>query len=194
MSLSYTVFVTVPGSPRQWMRDFDAPAIAGRSDDCEIPLPHQLVSRRHAQFARLPNGDLTIRDLGSTNGTIVDNTILRDEELRVSDHAQLHIGPYSLVLSSEARPDSSTLPLSGPIDAAAQVAGESATPADSLLTPRELEVIRLIALGRTNEQIAEDLAITTHTVIRHVTHILAKVDAVNRVQIAAFAFRHGLIR
>lgn len=55
-----------------------------------------------------------------------------------------------------------------------------------LLTPREWEVARLIALGHTNREIADALVLTPGTVANHVGHILGKIDASNRTQIAAY--------
>jgi pimeloyl-ACP methyl ester carboxylesterase/DNA-binding CsgD family transcriptional regulator len=60
------------------------------------------------------------------------------------------------------------------------------------LTVRELEVLRLIAAGRTNLQIASELAISRGTVARHVSNILAKTGLANRTEAAAYAFEHGL--
>jgi DNA-binding CsgD family transcriptional regulator len=60
------------------------------------------------------------------------------------------------------------------------------------LTAREAEVLRLIAAGRSNREIADELVISFNTVIRHVTHILVKTGAANRAEAAVFAARHGL--
>ncbi|HMO54573.1 MAG TPA: LuxR C-terminal-related transcriptional regulator [Tepidiformaceae bacterium] len=57
-------------------------------------------------------------------------------------------------------------------------------PALAELTPREREVLSLIALGRTNAQIAEELIISQHTAIRHVANILAKTGSANRTEAA----------
>jgi DNA-binding CsgD family transcriptional regulator/tetratricopeptide (TPR) repeat protein len=62
------------------------------------------------------------------------------------------------------------------------------------LSPRELEVLRLLAAGRSNPEIAAALVISRHSVERHVNHILAKTGAANRVEAAAFAHRHGLVK
>jgi DNA-binding CsgD family transcriptional regulator len=61
------------------------------------------------------------------------------------------------------------------------------------LSAREIAVLRLVAAGRTNEEIAAALSISRHTVIHHVTHILAKTQSDNRVAAAAYALRHDLI-
>jgi HD-GYP domain-containing protein (c-di-GMP phosphodiesterase class II) len=60
------------------------------------------------------------------------------------------------------------------------------------LSDREIEVLRLIAQGRTNKQIAEALVITEKTVGHHVEHIYAKTSVSTRVGAAMFAMRHGL--
>lgn len=60
------------------------------------------------------------------------------------------------------------------------------------LTWREIEVLRLVAAGRTNRQIAETLFLTEKTVKNHMTHILTKIDASNRAAAVGFALRNGL--
>ncbi|HET7494711.1 MAG TPA: AAA family ATPase [Candidatus Limnocylindrales bacterium] len=60
------------------------------------------------------------------------------------------------------------------------------------LTPREAEVIRLVAAGRSNQQIADELFITRKTASVHVSNILGKLGVANRVEAAAVAQRLGL--
>ncbi len=60
------------------------------------------------------------------------------------------------------------------------------------VTPRERDVLRLLAEGLTNRQIAERLVVSEHTVHRHVTNILRKLDLPSRTAAAAFAVRSGL--
>jgi DNA-binding NarL/FixJ family response regulator len=57
------------------------------------------------------------------------------------------------------------------------------------LTPREAEVLTLVARGYTNREIAAALVISAKTASVHVTHILRKLDAANRVEAAAIAHR-----
>ena len=61
------------------------------------------------------------------------------------------------------------------------------------LTPREREVLRLIAEGLTNRQIAERLVVSEHTVHRHVTNLLRKLEMPTRAAAAALAARLGLL-
>ena len=60
------------------------------------------------------------------------------------------------------------------------------------LSEREVEVLRLIAAGWSNQQIADDLVISHNTVGRHVSNIFDKISAVNRVEAAVYARDHGL--
>jgi DNA-binding NarL/FixJ family response regulator len=61
------------------------------------------------------------------------------------------------------------------------------------LTPRELEVVKLIAEAYTNEQIAEQLVISRKTVERHRTNVLEKLGMHDRVELTRYAIRRGLI-
>jgi LuxR family transcriptional regulator, maltose regulon positive regulatory protein len=61
------------------------------------------------------------------------------------------------------------------------------------LTGRELEVLRLIAAGRSNQRIARELFVSLDTVKKHVTHVLGKLGAANRTEAAARARQLGLI-
>ncbi len=64
-------------------------------------------------------------------------------------------------------------------------------PAD--LTDREVEVLRLIARGRSNREVAELLVISRRTVGRHVENVYAKIDVSSRAAAAVFAMEHGLL-
>jgi DNA-binding NarL/FixJ family response regulator len=60
------------------------------------------------------------------------------------------------------------------------------------LTPRELEVLRLLADGLENSEIAHELVISTRTAANHVASILEKLQMQNRIQAAVYAVKHGL--
>jgi len=61
------------------------------------------------------------------------------------------------------------------------------------LSTRELEVLRLVAAGRTNREIAAELVVSEHTVARHLQNIFAKLDVSSRTAATAFAFQHELV-
>ena len=65
-------------------------------------------------------------------------------------------------------------------------------PTSEPLTEREVEVLRLIAYGESNQDIATTLGIGTATVSKHVTHILGKLHLASRTQAALYALREGL--
>jgi NarL family two-component system response regulator LiaR len=70
--------------------------------------------------------------------------------------------------------------------------GSSPARADEL-TPRELEVLCLIARGRSNKRIALELGVAEKTVKTHVSHVLAKLGLSDRTQAALYAVREGLV-
>ena len=59
------------------------------------------------------------------------------------------------------------------------------------LTAREVEVLRLVASGRSNPQIAQDLFLSQKTVQRHLSNIFGKTGVTSRTAAAAYAFEHG---
>ncbi|MDX2602805.1 response regulator transcription factor [Streptomyces caniscabiei] len=73
-------------------------------------------------------------------------------------------------------------------------AARPAPDAGSPLTDRELDVARLVAVGRTNQEICEQLVVSLSTVKTHLANIQQKIDARNRVEIAAWAWESGTVR
>jgi DNA-binding NarL/FixJ family response regulator len=61
------------------------------------------------------------------------------------------------------------------------------------LSPREVEVLRLVATGATNREVADRLVISEKTVARHVSNIFAKLGVTSRSAATAYAFRHQLV-
>ena len=66
------------------------------------------------------------------------------------------------------------------------------SPTDEPLTAREVEILKLVAQGLPNQEIADRLVISERTVRTHVTHILSKLHLANRTQAALYALREGL--
>ncbi|MDT2784797.1 response regulator transcription factor [Enterococcus asini] len=62
------------------------------------------------------------------------------------------------------------------------------------LTKREAEILMLIAQGKSNQEIADELFITLKTVKTHVSNILSKLEVEDRTQAAIYAFKHGLAK
>lgn len=75
-------------------------------------------------------------------------------------------------------------------EAAAEVAEHAV---DELLTPREIDVLRLVAAGNANKEIAAQLSVTEETVKSHVRNILAKLGANDRTHAVAIGLKRGII-
>jgi pimeloyl-ACP methyl ester carboxylesterase/DNA-binding CsgD family transcriptional regulator len=84
------------------------------------------------------------------------------------------------------------------IDTFLRATGEAPAPgrlkADepSTLTPRELEVLRLIAAGKTNREISDELVLSVRTVARHITNVYAKIGARGKAEATAYAIHRNL--
>jgi pimeloyl-ACP methyl ester carboxylesterase/DNA-binding CsgD family transcriptional regulator len=73
-----------------------------------------------------------------------------------------------------------------------QIQSATAPPTTSPLTPRETEVLRLLAAGRTSSEISRELDLSIRTVGRHITNIYAKIGARTRADATGYALRHGI--
>ncbi len=78
----------------------------------------------------------------------------------------------------------------GLLEPAVPSGGKTANPGG--LTAREVQVLRLVAAGKTNREIADELFISEKTVARHLTNTFMKIDSQSRTQAAAWAFRQGI--
>lgn len=74
------------------------------------------------------------------------------------------------------------------------MSGRAAAPAIDPLTPREIEVLQALAIGRTNREIADALGISERTVKFHVSSILDKLGAANRTEAVSIATRRNLLK
>lgn len=204
-SSEFLVFVTLPGTTEQFSARFGRAAVVGRAEAADIRLPHPLVSRRHVELS-CAGGAVTVRDLGSRNGTIVDDAVINGESLTVGSRAALHVTPYSLLVTAERDRIAETMafepgasePGAEPVVTrfASEAAAEGEPPALAAnpdgLTERELEVIAFLPRGYTNQAIADALVISPRTVGNHVANILGKSGLANRAEAAAYAVRLGL--
>jgi DNA-binding CsgD family transcriptional regulator len=116
---------------------------------------------------------------------------------RAEASARLRIGDHAYAEAWEAgrrmRPEEIKAEVDRVLTAAEGTRTQNPRSRDgSKLTPREREVLRLLAEGRTNLEIAAALFVSPRTAETHVTHILAKLGAATRAEAAAHAVRAGL--
>lgn len=76
------------------------------------------------------------------------------------------------------------------LDEVAELLGDRTLPGG--LTAREAQVLRLVASGKTNREVAEELVLSEKTIARHLSNIFSKLDVSTRTEAAAFAFEQGL--
>jgi LuxR family maltose regulon positive regulatory protein len=140
----------------------------------------------HALLAGLPEGYVRIFDQGAILTQLLGEAAQRGI-------FQEYIGQ---ILNQRTIPDTDEI---GRRDEAAL---QSSTPvlaqspdleSNQFLSERELDVLRLMAQGASNQEIAEQLVITVGTVKSHITHILGKLDAENRTKAVARARELGLL-
>jgi len=104
--------------------------------------------------------------------------------LRDHDNGQLHPEAARAVFHElRATPDLTRLE---------KLTLRTAPGASGLLTARETEVLRLVAMGKSNRAIASDLFLSDKTVARHVSNILLKLGVSSRSAATAYAYEHGL--
>jgi non-specific serine/threonine protein kinase len=105
-------------------------------------------------------------------------------------------GAAALAAGRALPPGQATAEALGDASASRSPADERAVPlpapAPGGLSRREAEVLRLVAAGRSNREVAEELALSVRTVERHITNLYGKIGAKNRADATAFALRHGL--
>jgi ATP/maltotriose-dependent transcriptional regulator MalT len=112
---------------------------------------------------------------------------------------------YAVALLAHPRPDEQRARVQSLLDDAramaegldmprlAQRCAEALPGLPAGLTPREAEVLALLASGSSNKEIAERLVISGFTVERHITNLYAKIGARGRAEATSFALRHGLV-
>jgi DNA-binding NarL/FixJ family response regulator len=115
--------------------------------------------------------------------------ILKNAEPEELTHAIFHIARGGVIVS----PLMATKLLTEFKDFRAEVEKESNQRADAVLSPREGEVLQLVAKGATNKEIGDSLFISENTVKTHLQNIMEKLHLANRSQAAAYAVEKGLV-
>lgn len=115
--------------------------------------------------------------------------LLKNTEPDELVHAIFHISQGGVIVS----PIMATKLLTEFRKPEARVEEKSAQKAEAILSPREGEVLQLVAQGATNKQIADSLFISENTVKTHLRNIMEKLHLANRSQATAYAVKRGLV-
>ncbi|HEX5565752.1 MAG TPA: AAA family ATPase [Streptomyces sp.] len=155
-----------------------------------LERPFRLAQARHRWAEAL-------LDAGRTSGPGRRARDQAAEPLAQAYGTALRLGAVPLRESTERLAGRARVPLPAPRDGAGSGAVEPAPPADPVesfgLTRRERDVLRLVAAGRSNRQIAQELFISPKTASVHVSNILAKLEVSGRGEAAAMAHRLRLV-
>lgn len=167
------------------------PLTIGRAPDNDIVLSGEpTVSRHHAELASEAAGEgdaeptWSLRDLGSSNGTHVNGERLRADEWHTIAHGDVvAVGNATLRLVEDSDVDGQTVLGS---------VGQDLHQLLTALSKREREVLALVAAGRTDDQVAAELFISTKTVHSHLDRIRDKTGLRRRAELTMLAVRLGL--
>lgn len=140
------------------------------------------VSRRHARLQK--SGEMwRVFDLGSSNGTFVNGLRVRNGTV-VRPGDRLQIGQTTLTLTYSSNVANVGLATMRPL---------VQNTAGTHLSPRESEVLRLLAEGKTDQQIAEALTLSVRTVHSHLDRVRDKLGLRRRSELTRYAINEGLV-
>jgi len=179
----------------------DDPALIERAEalltPVTVPFSDVLTDRLRGEFA-LRRGDVAVAaHLFDASGAIADREAMVWEQARLLEDRAALLRTQGGRESDRERLLATAAALYERVQAPRHVArlasarSESHLPAN--LSRREGEVLGLLARGRSNREMADELSLSEKTIERHLSNIYAKIDVANRAGAAAYAVRHGLI-
>ena len=154
--------------------------------EVELPGPAnglEVMSQLHEAF----DGDLPVILVSATQTDAFDR--MAGLMLGADDYVSKPLDAGELL----ARVKRSLRRVAPPVNGAGNGDGHSRAENAAGLSPREREILGLLAEGRTQGQIATELVISSKTVATHIQHILSKLGVHTRAQAVALAFRRGLV-
>jgi pSer/pThr/pTyr-binding forkhead associated (FHA) protein len=169
------------GAARRTVTVAAGPVRVGRDAGCEVVLADPQVSRLHAVITAAPDGWL-LEDVGSRNGTFVNGRKVAGVHA-IAPSDRIMVGNFVLVLHAG--------------DEAVETVGADDAPTTRVqletgLSAREIEVLRLVCAGDTDQQIAEALFISVKTVHSHMDRMREKTGCRRRAELIRYAMDHGV--
>jgi DNA-binding NarL/FixJ family response regulator len=141
----------------------------------------------------LPSVSTPVLVIYQTPGAPGRNSLPAQESMRVA--ASLPNGRFMFVPGNGYFPEQQTVQMIADFvreSSSAAARRDETSGATTVLSQREVEVLGLLAGGKTSNEIAQELVISPFTVNRHVSNIYAKIGASTRAEAAVFAARHGI--
>lgn len=166
----------------------------GRSSDCDLALRDPIASRRHAKLY-VDGERITIEDLGSSNGVFVNDMRIQGlRELVPGD--RIGIGREELtVLESSGEGATADRPTRRPPPRSVVDGSDTrmVAPIVACLSPREHEVLRLVAHGFTHREAADRMKLSVKTVEAYRANIAHKLDIKTRAELVQLALDAGIL-
>jgi len=183
--LGAPILTVVAGPAReQWTAVDREQLVIGRGADADFRIADDELSRAHAKLLRVDPRVVNLLDLDSKNGTFVNGARIDAVVLRSGD--QIQLGPETILHFVHT-------PVA--VTDASGVAADPLVRARILeqLTPRELEVARLVVEGLGNQRVAKRLSISVRTVESHLDRIYDKLDVSSRQALLRSFYAAGLV-
>jgi len=183
------VWLSLRGVSRSiWSHAIETPRKeVGRLSACQIQLLHESVSRRHASVWQNENGQLCLKDLGSSNGTFVNGRRVTTAIFSLGDVLQL--GKVMLdVIEDGEESESTDIMIDRPTamgDEADPIAIDTIDMSMESLSEAQLRVLRVLLTGKSEKEVAELLFLSPHTVHSHVRTIYQYYDVNSRAALMA---------
>ncbi len=173
LTTELTLNIYIDGSPEQTRNVAQDQLILGRLPECDVYLPYSEISRRHCQFRRIAEGKWRVEDLGSTNGTLVNQVRIEKPKL-VNNGDIVQLGNVTIKMelvtnSAVASPEAPPVPQE-----------QSNTESKTILRNVEELQQRWIEGGQGKDPLSTDEI--THARLKHIFHIANELNSAESIE------------
>lgn len=173
LTTELTLNIYIDGSPEQTRNVAQDQLILGRLPECDVYLPYSEISRRHCQFRRIAEGKWRVEDLGSTNGTLVNQVRIEKPKL-IKDGDIVQLGNVTIKVklvtnSAVASPEAPPVPQE-----------QSNTESKTILRNVEELQQRWIEGGQGKDPLSTDEI--THARLKHIFHIANELNSAESIE------------